>query len=101
MQAAQEMQRNNPELFESMQQQAAQFAAGAQPQQQGQQQGPNDSSSSDSKSSEQDKKQWKVYLIHFMYTSIAAPIFFMMYKLINDHYRIVAWEEARAYSKWV
>ena len=62
MQAAQEMQRNNPELFASMQQQAAQFAGGgaAQPQpqpQQGQQQGPSDSSSSDSKGSEQNKKQ--------------------------------------------
>ena len=67
MQAAQEMQRNNPELFASMQQQAAQFAAGGgggggpQPQQPGQgqqQQGPTDSSStSDSKSSKQDKKQ--------------------------------------------
>ena len=68
MQAAQEMQRNNPELFASMQQQAAQFASGGggggapqpqpQPQpQQGQQQGPSDSSSSDSKGSEQHKKQ--------------------------------------------
>ena len=58
MQAAQEMQRNNPELFESMQRQAAQFAAGggAQPQAP-QQQGPTDSSTSDRKSSEQDKKQ--------------------------------------------
>ena len=62
MQAAQEMQQNNPELFASMQQQAAQFAAGGgggpQPQQQGQgqgQQGPTDSSTSDSKSSKQDK----------------------------------------------
>ena len=52
MQAAQDMQRNNPELFESMQQQAAQFAAGNQQQQQG----PNDSSSG-SGSSEQNKKQ--------------------------------------------
>lgn len=58
MQAAQDMQRNNPELFASMQQQAAQFAAGGGPQpQQGQgQQGPTDSSTSDSKSSKQDKQ---------------------------------------------
>ena len=64
MQAAQEMQRNNPELFESMQRQAAQFTAGggAQPQAPQQQQGPTDSSTSDRKSSEQDKKQWKIIL---------------------------------------
>ena len=52
-QAAQEMQRNNPELFEQMQQQATQFASGggAQPPQ-----GPTDSGSA-SRGSEQDKKQ--------------------------------------------
>ena len=53
-QAAQDMQRNNPELFEQMQQQAAQFAqgGGAQPPP-----GPSDSSSAGSKGSEPDKKE--------------------------------------------
>ena len=60
VQAAQQMQQNNPELFESMRQQATQFAGGAQQQQQqqgqGQGQGPSDSSSG-SGGTEQNNKQ--------------------------------------------